>query len=182
MIDGHVYVGAVSKGVWPVGKSDQLCANDSSFMQSYKACMECIADNGGDDVIQKYAEPKFSQSVNYCEGEDAKTGTTEITTEIIDPTATADCDGCITTNLNSYRSSTSIVVLRTKTVPTSSLLQSKPKSLVCVTWARFNSGTRVGLYGFNSQGDGYAPRNWISIGDCHFRDRSRRYVYPITPS
>ncbi|KAJ3457521.1 hypothetical protein MRS44_014662 [Fusarium solani] len=106
------------------GKSDQLCAKDSTFMRAYSSCTKCIEENsgdGGDGGIQSYVEPKFGQFINYCEGEGSKSAQEE------DPqsSATTDCDGCITTAMEDYRGSTIMIVLGTKTVPTSSLLDIK---------------------------------------------------------
>jgi hypothetical protein len=179
MIDGHVCVDGAYKIALSFGKSDQLCAKDSTFMRAYSSCTKCIEENsgdGGDGGIQSYVEPKFGQFINYCEGEGSKSAQEE------DPqsSATTDCDGCITTAMEDYRGSTIMIVLGTKTVPTSSLLDSKPHGLLCVAWASTNSGIRVGLQVCNSQADGYVSRNWTSIVDCHFRDRSQRYVYTLS--
>ncbi|KAI8656754.1 hypothetical protein NCS56_01280300 [Fusarium sp. Ph1] len=103
------------------GKSDQLCAKDSTFMRAYSSCTKCIEENsgdGGDGGIQGYVEPKFGQFINYCEGEDSKSAQEENPQS----SATTDCDGCITTAMEDYRGSTIMIVLGTKTVPTSSLL------------------------------------------------------------
>ncbi|KAL2670785.1 hypothetical protein Neosp_014587 [[Neocosmospora] mangrovei] len=101
-----------------------------SFMGSYAHCMQCIADNGADDKIQNYVVPKFDQFIKYCEGEDTKPVTATVNLE---PSATTDCDGCITTALEDYRGSTIMIVLGTKTVPTESLLE---KSVFMVSTVR----------------------------------------------
>lgn len=175
MIDGHFCIDGAYKVALSIGKSDKLCASGSSFMSLYQACKSCIEENseGSSQDINSYLEPKFAQFVAYCEGGDADTsggiggGTTA-------------CDECITTALEDYRGSTVMIVLGTKTVPTSSLLDSKLQGLPRVAWARANSGTRVGLQVCNSQADGYVSRNWASIIDCHFRDRSQRCVYTLS--
>ncbi|RSL43715.1 hypothetical protein CEP53_011579 [Fusarium sp. AF-6] len=130
-----------------VGKSDKLCDSNGSFMKVYNACTSCIAENsdGTKTSLHDYVEPQFGQFISYCEGkEDIKTTTgpgpeVEVTTteEDVEPTTTiggfepltteslsttTDCDGCITTALEDYRGSTIMIVLGTKTVPTSSLL------------------------------------------------------------
>ncbi|KAI8655029.1 hypothetical protein NCS57_01250500 [Fusarium keratoplasticum] len=100
-----------------IGKSDKLCASGGSFMGLYQACRSCIEENseGSSQDINSYLEPKFAQFVAYCEGGDA-----DASGGIGD--GTTACDECITTALEDYRGSTVMIVLGTKTVPTSSLL------------------------------------------------------------
>lgn len=176
MIDGHVCVDGAYKVALSTGKTPKLCAKGSSFMLAYNSCVKCISENSEDGEIQSYVEPKFGQFINYCEGEDTSNPQSP------QSSATTDCDACITTALEDYRGSTIMIVLGTKTVPTSSLLDSKLHELLCVAWARVNSLTRVGLQVCNSQADGYVSRNWTNIVDCRFRDRSQRYVYHIIHS
>ncbi|RSL77824.1 hypothetical protein CEP51_008735 [Fusarium floridanum] len=137
-----------------VGKSDKLCDSNGSFMKVYNACISCIEENSDSTKtsLHDYVEPQFGQFISYCEGEDDTEPTTTFadpevvvvtTEEDVEPTttiggfeplttensqipsATTDCDGCITTALEDYRGSTIMIVLGTKTVPTSSLLDIK---------------------------------------------------------
>ncbi|WAO94983.1 Hypothetical protein NCS54_01259000 [Fusarium falciforme] len=116
MIDGHVCVDGAYKVALSTGKTPKLCAKGSSFMLAYNSCVKCISENSEDGEIQSYVEPKFGQFINYCEGEDTSNPQNP------QSSATTDCDACITTALEDYRGSTIMIVLGTKAVPTSSLL------------------------------------------------------------
>lgn len=105
-------------------------------MAAYQLCASCIADGSRDSrqSLRDYLNPKFGQFISYCEGKDTAGA-------MPDGGETAACDGCITTALEDYRGSTIMIVLGTKTVPTSSLLDSEP-ILSAFTCTRANSGTR----------------------------------------
>lgn len=121
--DNHVCVDGAYKVALSVGKSDKLCASGSSFMRLYQVCKSCIEENSESSKtdINSYIDPKFAQFVEYCEGRPSEDGG-------LGGESTA-CDECITTALEDYRGSTVMVVFGTLTVPTLSLLDSKPQGL-----------------------------------------------------
>ncbi len=48
-----------------IGKSDELCADDSKFTEQYGRCMECISGNGL-DYFSEYLAAKFKQFRSWC--------------------------------------------------------------------------------------------------------------------
>lgn len=55
-----------------VGKGPTLCAEGSQFLANYGICMTCIEQNAEDqlDTRRRYPVERFSQFINYCEGQD----------------------------------------------------------------------------------------------------------------
>ena len=72
----NAYLGASEEG-----KTDNLCKPDSSFNQQYGKCSSCISKNedAGQDSIDAYVKPTFSQFLNFCSGKDS-TPTSDVPT------------------------------------------------------------------------------------------------------
>ncbi|KAK0740490.1 hypothetical protein B0T18DRAFT_210161 [Schizothecium vesticola] len=53
-----------------VGKTPALCGPESTFIEYYKSCSDCISANTSPDLAleaqKAYLEPKFAQFINFC--------------------------------------------------------------------------------------------------------------------
>ena len=98
-----------------VGKSDSLCAEDSTFQDAYAACTTCVADRGNttkEDAIREYVEPEFDQFLNFCGGRAAEPTETPATA----PESIATGDPDVSSTSQADTSSVSFETIPTTTV------------------------------------------------------------------
>ncbi|KAG5661816.1 hypothetical protein KAF25_004055 [Fusarium avenaceum] len=97
-----------------MGKTGKLCSKDSSFRQSYSKCRECIVENTdtSKDSAEDNLDPQFREFIDFCDGYDASSSSTDAATSIVLVTAvrtqsvattsSSSCKVCSTMTITGY--------------------------------------------------------------------------------